>query len=270
MKRITAALLVVLLGSGAGAQDKKDVDKIGKDKAPVVLKKALAEVQKKKSAAIKEVAELSAGPQKVPASTFEGILRKDFVAVKGAAEMYAKGSFYLVNRGGGFDPPDQVQGQEGFAAQSFKNPSVILDDLGRNSTLPQFGPDETVDGKECKVVDVITDAALVKQFLKEFGDRLNRALAGQTGIAGAQIFDLKNAMDEKNTASSFHICIGKDDLLIYRIDFVVRPKIKPGSLPPQIPLPDDMMHKVDLHFSKWDENVPFDIPGFIKGKWGIK
>jgi len=270
MKRICAAILVVLLATGAGAQDKKDVDKIGKDKAPVVLKKALAESQKRKSAAIKEVAELTAGPQRIPPSTFEGILRKDFAAVKGASEVYAKGSFYLVNLGGRFDPPEQVQGQDAFAAQSYKNPSVLMEELARNSSVPQFGPDEMVDGKDCKVIDVITDAALVKQFLKEFGDRLNRAMAGQTGFAGAQIFDLKNAMDDKNTASTFHVCIGKDDLLIYRIDFVIRPKLKQGALPAQIPLPDDMMQKIDVHFSKWDEKVEFDIPAFIKGKWGIK
>ena len=122
MKRMSAAILVVLLAAGAGAQDKKDVDKIGKDKAPVVLKKALAEVQKKKSAAIKEIAELTAGPQKIPASTFEGIQRKDFAGVKGAAEVYAKGSFYLVNLGGRFDPPDQVEGQDAFAARATRIP----------------------------------------------------------------------------------------------------------------------------------------------------
>jgi len=270
MKRMCAAFLVVLLATGAGAQDKKDGDKIGKDKAPVVLKKALAEVQKKKSAAIKEVAELSAGPQKIPASTFEGILRKDFAGVKGAAEVYAKGSFYLVNLGGRFDPPDQVEGQDAFAAQSYKNPSVLLEELGRNSSPPQFGPDEVVDGKDCKAVDVATDAALLKQHLKEFGERLNRSMRGMTGIAGAQIFDMKNAIDEKNSTSTYHVCIGKDDLLIYRIDFVIRPKVKPGALPAQIPLPSDMMQKIDASFSKWDEEVAFDIPAFIKGKWGIK
>ena len=283
MKRISAAILVVLLATGAVAvdqsfdsglaalaQDKKDVDKIGKDKAPTVLKKALVEVQKKKNAAVKEVSELTAGPQRVPSSTFEGIQRKDFSAVKGAAEIYAKGAFYLVNLGGRFDPPDQVEGQDAFAAQSFRNPSILLDELGRNSAVPQFGPDEMVDGKDCKVVDVIPDAALLKQHLKEFGERLNRSMRGATGFAGAQIFDLRNAVDEKNTASSYHVCIGKDDLLIYRIDFVIRPKIKPGALPAQIPIPDDMMLKTDVYFSKWDGDAPFDIPGFIKGKWGIK
>jgi hypothetical protein len=272
MKRARPALLVVLFAGAAFAQDKKD-DKIGKDKAPAVLKKALAEVGKKKGAAVTESAELSAGPQKLPPSKFEGVLRKDFAAVKGAAEIYAKGSTYLVNLGGRFDPPDDLEGQEGFGAQSYKNPALLIDELSKNSALPQFGPDETVDGKDCKVVDIEPDAALLKQHLKEFGDRLNRAFKrgpGGGAFGGAQIFDMKNAMDEKATKASYHVCIGKDDLLIYRIDYVIHPKLKPGALPPQLKIPTEMDQKIDAHFSKWDEEVPFEIPGVIKNKWGIK
>jgi hypothetical protein len=268
MNRTCAGIVVVLLAAApAGAQDK-----IGKDKAPLVLKKALAEVQKKKSAAVTESAELTAGPQKVPPSTFEGVLRKDFAAVKGSAEIYARGSAYLVNLGGRFDPPDALEGQEGFGAQSYKNPAVVLDELGRITSPPQFGPDETVDGKDCKVVDLAADPAMLKQHLKEFGERLNKAMKQQLGGAfgGAQVFDLKNAMDEKNTAATYHVCIGKEDLLIYRIDYVIRPKIKPGALPPQLKLPADMDQKIDVHFSKWDEEVAFEIPAVIKAKWGIK
>jgi hypothetical protein len=278
MMRAFAATLVVLLASVPAAstppatgQDKKD-DKIGKDKAPMVLKKALAEVQKRKSAAIAESAELAAGPQKLPPAKFEGIMRKDFAAVKGAAEIYARGSTYLVNLGGRFDPPTEIEGPEGFAAQTYKNPTLILDELGRNSTPPQFGPDETLDGKDCKVLDVIPDAALLKQHLNEFGERLNRAFKRQGGGAfgGVQVFDMKNVMDEKNTPASYHVCIGKDDLLIYRVDYVMRPKIKPGSLPPQVPVPQDLAQKIDAHYSKWDEENPFEIPSVIKNKWGIK
>jgi len=271
MKRASTALFAMLLSLGASAQDKKE-DKIGKDKAQVVLKKALAEVAKKKSAAIAESAELSAGPQKLPPAKFEGVMRKDFAAVKGSAEIYARGATYLVNLGGRFDPPDDLEGEEGFGAQSYKNPALILEELGRNSAPPQYGPDEMVDGKDCKVVDVVPDAALLKQHLKEFGDRLNRAMKKQAGGAfgGAQIFDLKNAMDEKATAASYHICIGKDDLLIYRIDYVIKPKIKPGALPTQFKIPGEMDQKIDLHFSKWDEENPVEIPGVIKTKWGMK
>lgn len=264
MTRCCAAILVILLAPGADAQDK-----IGKDKAATVLKKALAEVAKKKSAAISESAELAAGPRRAPVGTFDGVLRKDLAAVKGTAEVYAKGSTYLVNLGGRFDPPDELQGQEGAGAQSFRNPALLIEELARVGAPPQFGPDEMVDGKDCKVVDVALDPALTKQYLKEFGERLNRAMRGFNGGFG-QVFDLKNAMDEKNTAGSYHVCVGKDDLLIYRINFAIRPKIKPGALPREVPIPDDMMQKVDVKFSKWDDENPFEIPAVIKAKWGIK
>ena len=77
-------------------------------------------------------------------------------------------------------------------------------------------------------------------------------------------------MDDKNTAASYHVCIGKDDLLIYRVDYVMRPKIKPGSLPPQVPVPQDLAQKIDAHYSKWDDENPFEIPAVIKSKWGIR
>ena len=264
MKRIIAAIVVVLAAGGADAQDK-----IGKDNAATVLKKALATVQKKKSAMIFESAELAAGPRRAPAGTFEGVLRRDFAAVKGTAEIYAKGATYLVNLGGRFDPPDAIEGQDGAVAQSFRNPALLLDELARIAAPPQFGPDELLDGKDCKVVDVALDPALTRQYLREFGERMNRAVRGFNRDFG-QVFDLKNAMDEKNTPGSYHVCIGKDDLLIYRIDFVIRPKIKPGSLPKEVPIPDDMMQKIDVKFSKWDEENSFEVPAFIKAKWGVK
>jgi hypothetical protein len=279
MKRARAAAFVILFASTAlagstplAAGQDKTPDKIGKDKAPTVLKKALAEVLKKKSAAVSESAELAAGPQRFPPQKFEGVMRKDFAAVKGAAEIYARGDKYLVNLGGRFDPPEELEGQEGFFAQTYKNPALVLDEVARNTAPPQFGPDEMVDGKDCKVVDVVPDAALLRQHLKEFGERLNRAFRRQGGGAfgGAQIFDMKNALDEKNTAASYHICIGKDDLLVYRIDYVMRPKIKPGALPPQVPIPQDMAHKLDVYYSKWDEELPLEIPGVVKNKLGIK
>ena len=271
MTRTIAAILVVLAATGAAAgQDKKDGgDKIGKDKAPVVLKKSLAEVLKRKSAAIAESAEMATGPRRIT-NTYEGILRKDFAAAKGSAEVYAKGATLLVNTGGRFDPPDQIQGQEALGAQSFKNPSILIDEVGRNASAPQFGPDEMVDGKDCKKVEMLADPATLKAQLKEFGERLNATFRNQIGFGGAQIFDIKNAIDEKGSAATYHVCVGKDDLLIYRIQYVIRPKIKPGALPPMVRLPEEMDQKVDVKFSKWDEDVPFDIPAVVKAKLGVK
>jgi hypothetical protein len=269
MMRSSAAIFALLLATGAVAQDKKDADKIGKDKAQVVLKKVLTENQKKKSSAISETAEMATGPRK-QTSTFDGVQRKDFAAVKGSAEIYAKGAATLVNVGGRFDPPDDMQGQDGIGAQGFKNPSLLIDEIGKVTSPAQFGPDEMVDGKDCKTIEMAADPALLRAQLKEFGERLNRSFKAQIGFGGAQVFDFKNMLDEKGSMATYHMAVGKDDLLIYRIQYVIRPKIKPGSAPPMVRLPDDMDQKVDVKFSKWDEDVPFDIPGVVKTKLGVK
>jgi hypothetical protein len=270
MKRTIAALTVLVLAAGGAAgQEKKDADKIGKEKPPTILKKALAEISKKKGAAISEAAEMATGPRKL-SSTFDGILRKDFAGVKGTAEVYAKGATMLVNTGGRFDPPDEIQGQDAMGAQSFKNPSLLIDEVGKVNSPLQYGQDESVDGKDCKSIDMMVDPALLRTQLKEFGERLNRAFKNQIGFAGAQVFDIRNAMDEKASSASYHVCVGKDDLLVYRIQWVIRPKIKPGALPPMVRLPEDMDQKVDVKFSKWDEDVPFDIPAVVKAKMGVK
>jgi hypothetical protein len=270
MNRTIAVLATLCLAAaGATGQDKKDADRIGKDKPPVVLKKALAEISKKKGAAISEAAETATGPRKI-SNTFEGVLRKDFAGVKGGAEIYAKGAVMLVNTGGRFDPPEDLQGQDALGAQSFKNPSLLIDEVGKASSAPQFGQDETVDGKDCKSIDFLADPALLRAQLKEFGERLNKAFKSQIGFAGAQVFDLRNAMDEKASAASYHVCVGKDDLLVYRIQWVIRPKIKPGALPPMVRLPEDLDQKVDVKFSKWDEDVAFDVPAVVKAKLGIR
>lgn len=270
MNRTTVLIAALFLAAaGAAGQDKKDVDRIGKDKAPLVLKKAIAEISKKKAAAISEGTEMATGPRKIT-STFDGVLRKDFAGVKGSAEVYAKGSTMLVNTGGRFDPPDELQGQDALSAQSFKNPSLLIDEVGKVNSPPQFGQDESVDGKDCKSIDMMVDPALLRAQLKEFGERLNRAFMNQIGFGGARVFDLRNAMDEKASSATYHVCVGKDDLLVYRIQWVIRPKIKPGALPPMVRLPDDMDQKVDVKFSKWDEEVAFDLPAVVKAKFGLR
>lgn len=269
MKGITAALLAA--SALAGAQDAKPADKIGKDKPPAVATKMLAEAQKRKSAAIKESNQV--GPQAQGAAQFEGVMRRDFAAVKGTLEIYCRGPQTLVNTGGRFDPPDELKGPEALQALSFRHPSLYLADVGKVAASATFGGDEAVDGKDCRVIDLVADPALIKQYLKDLGDRVEKALAGAGGGAGlfgaGGVFRLQNSFDEKGTVATFRLCVGKDDLLPYKFEFVMRPKIKPGSLPPQVKLPE-LDQKTEILFSKWDQEVAFDIPGFIKQKWGIK
>src|SRR5688572_28688746 len=164
-------------------------------------------------------------------------------------------------------------GQEALQAMSFRSPTLYLADLARRVPSATFGGDEAVDGKDCRVVDFVADQPLIKQYLKELGDRVEKALQGAGGGGGlfgaGGVLRLSNVLDEKTTVATFRVCVGKEDLLPYRFEFVMNPKVKPGSLPPQARLPD-LNQKTEIRFSKWDQEVAFDIAPFIKAKWGVK
>jgi hypothetical protein len=276
MKAWAAILLAAnLAASGGGQEPKKDEDRIGKDKAPTVAKKALNEVGKKKNAAITEATSSATGPQPAVAGSFEGVMKKELSAMKGAVELYAKGSVVLVNTGGRYDSPEELQGPEATQAQSFKNPSLVLGEAARVTASATYGPDEAVEGKECRTVELLADEALIKQHLKEIGDRLDKTFRGAGGggaFGPGGLFKFSSALDEKATVATYHLCVGKDDLLVYRVLFVIKPKFKPNAFPPPFRMPPnlELEQRVDIKFSKWDEDLPLDLPAAIKAKWGIK
>lgn len=279
MRAAGAVLAAAVLAAAAPAQEGKDAKKgIGpKDKAPLVIAKMLAEVQKRKSAAVVEshwFGEMieAAGD---PAASFDGVLRKDFAAVKGSAEVYARGTQYLVNTGARFDPPEDLEGPEGATAMTFRNPSLFFADLGKVAGSAQFGGEADVDGKACAQIDLLADAALVKQYLKDivarFEARMKGANGGFGGLVGGRnsLINVMNAIDEKGTVATLHAWVGKGDLGLYKVEFVIRPKIKPGALPERVRLPP-LDQKTVLKFSKWDEDVPFDVAAYVKNKWAIR
>jgi hypothetical protein len=270
MTRAIGAGLALLLALSAAAQDKGD--KIGKATAPAAAAKFLAEVQKRKSCAITENFEvLRENANNNQPTSFEGVLRKDIAGVKGAAEVYAKGSTYLVNTGARFDPPEEMQGREAVTAQAFKNPSLLFAELARIVKSATFGGDEVVDGKDCRIVDFVADAALLREHMKELGDRLGRNMRGFGGGGFGTVFNPANSIDEKNSVATYRVSVGKEDLNVYRIEFVMRPKLKPNSVPREVPMQNLVFdQKLDVKFSKWDEEVAFEFPVYIKNKWGVK
>lgn len=279
MSRFLAAALALPIfwtASASGLQEKKDApaDKIGKDKAPTVAKKMIVETQKKKGAAISETGEFSGGgPQNQKITgTFDGVLRKDFAGVKGTLEIYAQGTKTLVNTGARFDAPEAVEGQPQAQAATFRNPALLIAEVSKLVNAAQFLGEETVDGKECRELTFLADEATLKQYLKEIGERLNNQFKGFGGGFG-QVMNFTTMMDEKASVASYSVMVGKDDLLIHKLTFVIKPKLNPKGLPAQVPPQFAQMtldQRYEVKFSKWDEDVPFEIPAAIKAKWGIK
>jgi hypothetical protein len=252
----------------AGVQD-AETDKIGKDKPPVVARKFLQELQKRKGAAIKEVAVYSVGPNRRE-HTFEGVMKKDVSAVAGSAEIYAKGAKMLIHTGGRFDPPEALDAEGDNPGLTFKNPCLILDELQRVAASATFGGDEVVDGKDCRVVDFVADPATLRQALRDLGDRLSKTLGRRTDVGGVQVIDFKTVWDEKASLASYRVCVGVADLRVYRAEFVLRPKMKPGAVPGPFRFPEDFGQRWDVFFTQWDEELPMNIPGPVKAKLAIR
>lgn len=263
MKTAVAALVLAF----APAVPAQEGDKIGKEKAPAIARKVLVEVQKRKSAAIAEAAAISLPQQSISAS-FTGILKKEFAAVKGSAEVYAKSASYLVRSGDQYAPPETIKGQEASNALAFKNPAVILIEVGRLTAAAAFAGDETINDKDCRILSLAGDEDHVKQHLKELGARLGSVIRSLPGS-----FDpgnLATYFDTKLSKSIYKMWIGKADLQVYRIDWIfsTQPKHGTGGTPGVPPLMLGVSTSVT--FSKWDEDVELDIPGPVKSKFGIK
>jgi hypothetical protein len=159
---------------------------------------------------------------------------------------------------------------------TFRNPSLFFADLGKVAANAQFGTDVKVDGKDCVQIDVLANEALVKQYLKEITARLETRMKGANnggfgGLVGGRnsLINVAQAIDEKKTVATLSVAVGKEDLNAYKIDFVIRPFIKPGALPERVRLPE-LSQKTEIKFTKWDEDAPYEIAPFIKTKWGIK
>lgn len=269
MKGMTGAGVVLLLAAAAAGQDGKDnkpADKIGKQKAPAVLAKAVADAQKRKSAAVKENVMLSAPAQTV-SSAFEGVLRKDFVAVKGTAEIYAKGGTYLVSSDGAFVAPEGIKGLPGTQAASFKNPALLLADLARAAAAATYDRDLAHEGKDCKVIDLAADVTLRKQYLQELSVRLAGPLKERAGALLAQV-DLATLFDEKVSAAWFKVWVGKDDLILHKMEWGFEPRVK-QDLPFKVPSFEVSWH-TEIKFSEWDREIKLDVPAAVKAKFGIR
>lgn len=240
----------------------QDGDKIGKEKAPVIVKKSLAEISKKKGYHFVQKSAVT-GPQSQE-SNFDGVAKKDFAAAKGTAEVYAKAGAYLVNVDGKFYAPEQLQGTTALQAGSFRNPALFLGDLARLEATSKWGDEADVDGHACKTVELTADEATLKQQVKEFADKLKDQLK--------QVGNITGYIDTKKSTSKYKVYIGKADLLIYKLEWDLKPVVKENSIPPNLPVPklDKLEAKSELTFSKYDEDLDVAVPKEVQQRLGVK
>lgn len=269
MRFATAAIVLAMAAGGWTAQDE---DKIGKLSAPAALQKSLRTVSKATIVAISQKSEFAVGQQKTE-TQFDGVLKKDFAGVKGTQEVYAKGDKYLVKVGARYDPPSKILEPEGIQAASFKNPALILKELGMALRRAQYTADEDVDGERCALVVIQCDPRMVKMHLKELGDRITQSFKARAGNNGggffAEFFGGRDLFDQKASTSTFAVWIARKDLLIRKVEWIVDPVMKKNLPSPRLAALK-FATRISVTFSKWDGDVPFVVPGVIKAKFRIR
>ncbi len=263
MNRIWIGLAVLTLGAGAAKAQEEDL--IGSKKAPSILPKAVKAVMKKEGFRFLQKISITGLDDRKADFRGETRNRKAFAAATGSAEVYAKGLRYLVRSGENFFPPDKLKGEEGTRAAMFRNPAVLLLDIRKLSRGATWGDDETVDGKACIVAKLSADERTVKAQIKGFNTYLGELK--QYGVS-----DITPYIDVKRSTSRYLVSVGKEDLLIHRIEWVVSLAVKKNAIPPGVPitLPEKVEAKMEMKMSGYDEELQLDLPKKIRQWSGIK
>ncbi len=266
MVRTAGAILALALAATAFGDDK-----IGNAKAPEILKKVHAELAKKKGWHVTEKIVLpqmpGGGGGGMPGDqSFDGVVKKDFAALKGPVEAFCKGPITLVkNAQGKFVEPKDLDGQTGAIAAAVRNPVVIVTDVIRFAGPSTFTSEEKVDEFDCKVAETWADSKSTEEQLK--GIVANIKLPAQAGN-----IDIMQFVDKKKSSSAYKAWIGKETLLFHKVEWTVTVVIDKGKIPGGFgdQLPDKVEAKYELAIKDYDKDLDVEVPKEIKARFGLK
>jgi hypothetical protein len=248
-------------------------DKIGTSKAPEILRKSAVELAKKKGYHVVEKFTPPGrrggrgggmGGEAATEPVFEGLVKKDFAALTGAAEVYCRGSVYLTRNAKGLyiDPKDLPDENDQLLVGSARNPAVIVADILRFGQAAAFTSEEKLGEIECKVAETWADAPTTEQHIKDAVKHVR--LPREAGM-----IDVMNLVDKKKSSSSFKVWVGKEDLLFHKIEWTITAfvdKTKPFTER----FPDKYEAKYALDIKDYDKDTEIELPKEIRAKFGIK
>jgi hypothetical protein len=259
------AILPVTVLLLAAAQDPKKKDsKAPADKtkglsAPALIGKAAAEMAKLKGFHV----EIENRGQQGSAQ-YEGIVKKDGAAVTGGGEIYAKGSSYLVENGGSYVPPSDldVQSDAGRAAAAFRNPSLQLSEIFETGRAGgEVAGDESVGDIDCKIVRLSLSRAQKEKVVKEMVAKVKLPIP---------VGDPMQFIDLDKTTADYKVWIGKTDLRIHKYEFHAKPELKGGLPVPGGGGPMKLEITSTVELLKFDDALEWKIPAAVQSRLGLK
>ena len=291
------AAVLFFLGLAASLPAAQDQDKVGTSKAPVVLAKALKDFRKWKRVAVKEESHLIIREQD-NASKFDGVMfGGDICAVKGSQKLYVRGTKVLVDVKGVIHDAAKAPPEAGVQAGRFKNPAHVVLETLRLLATARYGGGEEIPKTSTVIIDVGAAPRLLKAQLIQLGAKMDamadarqRAAAArppepgqpkrpERGFGSVRLYNTKDLFDQKKSTSRYKIWVATKDLRIHRIEWVLSPVIKPNAIPRRPtpnPRPEQegqgikIASKVRVDFSRWDEDLPIELPREIKARLRIR
>lgn len=135
------------------------------------------------------------------------------------------------------------------------NPASILAMMSR-SNAAKFRDDQKVGEIDCKVVEVPGSVDDVKNLLE---DQLKN-------IPMAKGMNVGGAIDTKKSTSIWVVWIGKEDLLVHKLEGAVHAELKQNI---QLPIPS-MDQKTTIEFRKHGQDLDLNAPDEVKKKLGLR
>lgn len=204
---------------------------------------------------------LSAEP-KVEKAELEGKLLRDFMAVRGTAEIYGRGTEKLIRQDNSFVEPRRASAKLNRVGSLARNPSLVAAELFRFQTAATFGADEKSGTEECRVIETSADEKTVMDQIKEVTGNLK-------SLEAYYIKDFTSITDRKKSTSTYKAWISKATTLPARIEWKLTIAINKKSIPiggDQIPDQFDIDY-VYL-FTKYDTELQIEVPPAVKAKFG--
>ena len=204
---------------------------------------------------------LSAEP-KIEKAEFEGKLIKDFMAVRGSAELYGRGTEKLIRQDREFVEPRKATGKVNRIGSLARNPWLVAAELFRFQASATFGSDEKIGDVECRVVETAADEKTVMDQIREVTGTLK-------SLEQYYIKDFTSITDRKKSSSTYKAWISRESGLPVRIEWKLTIAINKKSIPiggDQIP--DQFTTDYAYKFTKYDTELQVEIPPQVRAKFG--
>ena len=205
---------------------------------------------------------LLSGEQKVEKADLDGKLIRDFMAVRGTAEIYGRGTEKLIRQDNAFVEPRRASARLNRVGSLARNPSLVAAELFRFQAAATFGADEKHGTEECRIIETAADEKTVMDQIKEVTGNLK-------SLEAYFIKDFTSIADRKKSTSTYKAWISKATTLPARIEWKLVIAINKKTIPmggDQIPDQFDIDYAYE--FTKYDTELQIEIPPAVKAKFG--